>query len=181
MNDNSIKEMWKDIPGWEGYYQVSTMGRVKSLARVVFHRRLGKFSVGERILSPGLVKGYEFVGFYRNGRAKNYRVNRLVAIAFIPNPLNLPEVNHLDLNKRNNKVGNLEWITTLGNAKHSIKNGPKRKKPKGRPKISTIQVKEIRRLWKTGEYVQREIAQLFGLKSNTISYIVNRLRWKEIL
>jgi len=122
-----IKEIWKDIPGYEGLYQVSNLGRVRSLN---YHR-----SGQVRVLSLGkLNKGYLGVGLCKNGKMKTYKVHRLVAIAFIPNPLNLPEVNHKDENKENNFVwvnedgtidlekSNLEWVTAKQNSNHGSRN-----------------------------------------------------------
>ena len=92
-----MKEIWKDIKGFEGLYQVSNLGRVKSLRRNI-------------ILRQGITrKGYESVLLCTNSIHKGYYIHRLVAHAFIPNPDNLPQVNHKDENKTNNCVGNLEW------------------------------------------------------------------------
>ena len=92
-------EVWKDILGYEGLYQVSDKGRVKSIG-------YGK----ERILKPANNgRGYLLVGLCKNNEKKHFLVHRIVAQAFIPNPNNLPEVNHRDENKENNRVENLEF------------------------------------------------------------------------
>ena len=91
-------EIWKDVKDYEGHYQVSDKGRVKSV-------KFGK----EIILKPGSCRGYLQVGLSKNGEIKRYTVHRLVAQAFIPNPNNLPEVNHKDEIKTNNNIENLEW------------------------------------------------------------------------
>ena len=106
------EEIWKDIEGFEGYYQVSNMGRVKSLN----YRRTGK----EKILK-GYDNGYGYlrVMLSKEGKNKQYRINRLVAQAFIENPDNLPEVNHKDKVRTNNCVDNLEWCTTQYNVEYS--------------------------------------------------------------
>lgn len=112
-------EIWRDAVGYEGYYQGSTWGRVKSLERVDCrgHR------VPERILKPGKDrKGYLQVRLYKNGKAKTCKVHRLVAEAFIPNPDNLPCVNHRDENPSNNRVENLEWCTYEYNAEYGTRN-----------------------------------------------------------
>lgn len=95
------KEVWKDIQGYEGKYQVSNLGNVKSLN----YRGTGK----ERILIQYLGKDYLFVILYKNCISKNFSVHRLVAAAFINNHNNYPCVNHKDENKLNNRVENLEW------------------------------------------------------------------------
>ena len=107
-----MKEEWKPIKGYEGLYEVSNMGRVKSL-------RYGK----ERIMStPDNSIGYRNVTLVKRAH-KQKRVHRLVAEAFIPNPMNLPVVNHLDGDKHNNCVSNLEWCTKKENTNHAIKTG----------------------------------------------------------
>jgi hypothetical protein len=111
-------EEWRDIPDYEGLYQVSNWGRVKSL--MYWSNSQKKYYSRERILSPrNNGKGYYYVCLYKNGKSKNFRINRLVAQSFIPNPDNLPEVNHIDEDKKNNKANNLHWCTSLFNVKYS--------------------------------------------------------------
>lgn len=105
------KEIWKDILGYEGLYQVSNFGRVKSF-------KFGK----ERILKPGTNKyGYLIVILCKNGKVKHFYVHRLVAEAFIPNTHNYPCVNHKDECKTNNNVNNLEWCTYTYNNNYGTK------------------------------------------------------------
>ena len=92
------KEYWKPVVGYEGHYQVSNFGRVKSL-------KFGK----EKILKQYIRGGYYYVCLSKNGIIKKYSVHRLVAQAFLDNPNNLPQINHKDENKTNNNVDNLEW------------------------------------------------------------------------
>lgn len=94
-----MEEIWKDIEGFEGLYQVSNMGRVKSLRRNI-------------ILKSQIARsGYKRIQLYNNKGYKHFQIHRLVATAFISNPDNLPQVNHKDENKANNCVDNLEWCT----------------------------------------------------------------------
>lgn len=110
-------EIWKPIKGYEGLYEVSNLGRVKSLPR------RGTYGI-EHILKPSPnKKGYPQVQLCKNSEYCPKRVHRLVAENFIPNPDNLPQVNHIDGNKLNNNVENLEWCTNEYNYKHSIKMG----------------------------------------------------------
>ena len=109
-----VVETWVDIEGYEGMYQVSTLGRVRSLDRVV--RGANAYSTDYtirlkgRILNKGTaLNGYQFVVLSKEGKHKHATVHRLVAEAFIPNTDNLPEINHKDENKANNVVSNLEW------------------------------------------------------------------------
>jgi len=98
------KEIWKPVAGYEEFYAVSNLGRVKSLG----NDKLRK----EKILKPtDNGKGYLQVCLYRDGKGKMFQVHRLVATAFIPNPLGLPEINHKDEDKANNAVSNIEWTS----------------------------------------------------------------------
>lgn len=102
-------EVWKDIEGYEGLYQVSNLGRVRSLN----YLHTGQMRVLKQCFYDR--KGYLGVNLYKNGKSKHPKVHRLVAIAFIPNPLNLPCINHKDENKENNCVENLEWCSVAYN------------------------------------------------------------------
>ena len=116
------KEIWKDIEGYEGLYKVSNMVRVKSVERIRWNNG-GYCKVPERILKPGKDRcGYLYVILCKEGIKKKYYVHRLVAEAFIPNPDNLPQINHIDENKENNHVDNLEWVTCKENINHGTHN-----------------------------------------------------------
>jgi len=105
-------EIWRDIKNYEGIYEVSNLGRIKSISR--------NGTIKEnRILKPNKVMGYSQVGLQKYGTRKYKKIHRLVAEAFIPNPENKKEVNHKDGNKTNNCVDNLEWVTTSENQLHS--------------------------------------------------------------
>lgn len=116
-------EIWKDIKDYEGKYQVSNLGRVKSLDRIINFSdgRVRKFS--GKLLKPALAgNGYFFVTLASNQNNKRCYVHRLVAEAFIPNSKNLPQVNHLDENKTNNTASNLEWCTAKENINYGSHN-----------------------------------------------------------
>lgn len=102
-----MAEVWKDIPNYEGLYQISNLGRIKSFYN---YRR-----DGTNILKPRLKRGYYTIGLRKNGERKWYRIHRLIAQAFIPNPNNFPVVNHKDENPLNNNIENLEWCTIAYN------------------------------------------------------------------
>jgi hypothetical protein len=116
-------EIWKPIKNYEGVYEISNLGRVKRLETLVKNRG-GYRLVKERILkipySPNL-RYYSI--FLSNGKVKQHYIHRLLAIAFIPNPLNKEQVNHKDGNKLNNSLSNLEWVTKSENQIHAIQNG----------------------------------------------------------
>lgn len=123
-------EVWKAVKGYEGLYEVSSHGRVKSLKRL--HTK-------ERILCQAINhKGYARVVLWKENKQRKFSVHRLVAQAFIENPEAKPQVNHIDENKLNNRVENLEWCSQLENHRHgtineriskSLTNNPKKSKP----------------------------------------------------
>lgn len=113
-------EIWKQIEGYKGLYEVSNFGRIKSLSHI---NNVGKLRP-ECILKNRLTdRGYQSVVLYNNGKPKSFRVHQLVGKAFINNPLSKPCINHLDGIKSNNKVENLEWVTISENQKHAFKIG----------------------------------------------------------
>ena len=107
-------EIWQDIEGYEGYYQVSTYGRIKSVERVIYSNG-GHYTKKESIKIPSFNKNYYQIKLYRDNSYTIDRVHRIVAKTFIPNTKNLPCVNHKDENTKNNRVENLEWCTWLYN------------------------------------------------------------------
>ena len=131
-----MEEIWKDIPGYEKYYMASTLGRIKSKDRVIKTVLKGKeikYIKRGRIMTPCLNSG-KYLGLPINTDKlkKSENVHRLIAITFLPNPNNLPCVNHKDENKSNNDVSNLEWCTIKYNNNYNsrqIKIGSKRKNP----------------------------------------------------
>lgn len=111
-------EIWKSITNYNGYYEVSNKGRIKSLNRTIFHPR-GNLNLKESILKYSKNKnGYHQVVLQKNGDKKSFKIHRLVAIEFVNNPNNLEEVNHKDNDKSNNQDDNIEWTTTRENTCH---------------------------------------------------------------
>lgn len=116
--DEWHEEVWKDIKGYEGLYQVSSLGRIKSLERITKGRI--RYYKKEKILKNHIGQdGYFKTYLYKLGKVKTCRINRLVAETFIPNPENKPEVNHINEVKTDNRVENLEWTTRKENSLHS--------------------------------------------------------------
>lgn len=108
-----MREIWKSIEGYEGLYEVSNLGRIKSL------RYANSNSPNPRVLkTPSTKGGYPHLGLYKDGVPTTFNVHELVAKHFIPNPENYPTINHIDENKLNNRVDNLEWCTQMYNNNH---------------------------------------------------------------
>lgn len=121
------EEIWKDIRGYVGYYQVSNRGRVKSVHRVIIRKNKGPQTIHEKILSPGKLYGkkdgyYLVVMLCKIGVDKTFQVHRLVAEAFIPKIKGKPEVNHINEIKHDNRVENLEWNNHRENNTYKKKN-----------------------------------------------------------
>lgn len=161
-----MNNKWKTIVEFNNY-QVNKQGNIKSLYT-------------NKILKPSVEKsGYLAVTLYKNKIKKRIRVHRVVALTFIKNTYNKPCVNHKDTDKSNNKVSNLEWVTYKENMEHACKNNINAKKEKqGLSKLTINDVISIRKLYKTGNYSQRKLAEKFNVCQRTISMIVNNITWK---
>jgi len=180
-----IMERWKDIDGYEDLYQVSNMGRIRSLARVInkdsqrWNATRSHYYQG-KILSPRNTNGYYKVSLRRNGETHQYLIHRLVADAFIPNPENKPEINHKDGNKTNNLSNNLEWVTSSENHLHAFTIGLKERlagEKNGNAKVNEFQVRVLR---KATDLENIEIAEIFGLSNTTVCNIRKHRAWKHI-
>lgn len=114
-------EIWKDVKGYEGLYQVSNLGNVK---RVGSFRGVNKKYLDNYILKPlDNGKGYYRVKLTKNNVSKRFMLHRIIAIAFVDNPYNKSVVNHIDHNRKNNSINNLEWCTQSENVLHAVKFG----------------------------------------------------------
>lgn len=133
-----MKEIWKNIPGYKGKYQVSDQGRVKGIR--VRHMQ-----------TPKATNGYPVVMLYSNGYRKTALVHRLVALAFLPRVKNKPHVNHKNGVRYHNVVTNLEWCDNKGNHQHAAAHGRKAKGEKnGNYKLKDAQIKRVRSLIRNG-------------------------------
>ena len=116
-------EEWRDVADYEGLYQVSSEGRVKSLERTFIDKSGRKQTVKERILKPGMDKGgYLRIDLCASGKSRMFSVHRLVCQAFHDNPENKLDVNHINENKTDNRACNLEWSTRKKNCNHGTRN-----------------------------------------------------------
>lgn len=174
-------EIWKNIEGFEGSYQISNLGRVKSLERKIF--RNGSFYVRkEMILKQQQNKfGYHLVLLYPLNRGK-VMVHRLVATHFLPNIENKKTVNHINGNKADNNIKNLEWVTQSENIIHAYKIGLK--KPlsgeiNGFSKLTQHEVNEIRKKYELDHYKMKDLAKTYNTSQQNISLIINNKRWTK--
>ena len=189
-------EIWKSVKGYEGLYEVSNKGRVRSLDRTKV-RRQG--SVICEVPQKGRVLRQMSVGTKRNylkvtltqrktvdepRKQKAFYVHRLVAEAYIPNPEGKTDVNHIDGNPHNNNVANLEWNTRKENVNHALKIGLSKMYGSNHPlsKLTEEDVREIRKMYSKGEkgkgYIA--IAKIYGVSQKTIEKIVKGKTWKRI-
>lgn len=161
-------EIWKPICGYEGEYDVSNFGRIKSRDRFRKNNSIGDAIVRQRILKPMVnLHGYLYVNLCSGGVRKVYLVHRLVAIMFIPNPLNLPQVNHKDENKKNNSVENLEWCNAKYNNNYGTGIERCSKKRLNLPSLSK----------KVGQYdINNNLIQVFPSLSEAARYIHKKKR-----
>ncbi len=172
-----MNEIWKAVVGYEGLYEVSNEGRVRSLVPC----SRGKWQC-PHYLSPGNVRGYWQIILCKDGKKKSALVHRLVAIAFIgPPPTPKHEVNHRDFDQGHNRVENLEWLTSGDNNRYSSKVIPRLRGEANRSKLTEEQVREIR-----ARYIPRQcgyirLAKEYGVSDVTIYKIVKRMKWAHVV
>lgn len=171
-----MTELWRDVVGFEGFYQVSNHGRVKSLDRQVFYIDGRVRTFYGQILKLRLdSKGYYFVTLIKPGFKIQQRVHRLVAESFILNFQNKPCVNHKNSNRKDNIVDNLEWVTHKENTQHAIKKGLLYKPGK---KLDVEKINLIKKMYNSGTFTQQGLANIFSLSQSQISRIVGGKNWK---
>ena len=166
-------EIWKWISGYENLYQISNKTRVKS-----FHNKT------PRILHPGFNStGYPSVNLKKNGKATTYTLHRLVAVAFIPNPLHLPEVDHIDGNRGNCKIDNLRWVTPKENIQANIERGTHQSGTKSVcARFNEDEVRYIRSVHipYDQEFGISALARKFNVTGDTIKRIVHHITYKDV-
>lgn len=183
------EEIWKDIEGYKGAYQISNLGNVKSVEREVTQWNESAKKYVTRIQKALIMKpfededGYLRLQLIKDGIRKKHFVHRLVALAFIPNPENKPEVNHKQGDKKDNRVWMLEWSTSSENQRHAIANKlyeTAKGEKSGQAKLTELQVREIHSLYSRGNITQEYLAGLYGVASSAISRILTGVRWNHI-
>jgi len=183
INNIVMEEVWKPVLGYEGYYEVSNRGRVRSVDRDVNYV-YGKRRVKGRVLKQETSnRGYKRVHVSANGVSKHLTVHREVSKAFIPNPEDKRTINHKNCDKTDNSVNNLEWATYSENHNHAHKNGLSNV-PKGskhhNSKLNESQVREIKKRLDTGDETQGEIAKDYPVTATSISTINTGKLWNHI-
>jgi hypothetical protein len=183
-----VYQVFLPVPGFEGLYEVSSFGIVRSVDRVVERRNRWKtpykvFYPGKELRQKMDKYGYMTVCIFIGGMRKYIAVHRLVASAFIPNPKGLSQVNHKNCNKRDNRSTNLEWTTPIENIHHAMENNLQRY-AKGehlpQSKLTEPQVREIKKLLSRGTVTQSAIACAYGMSKNAIHHISKGHTWKTV-
>ena len=174
---SSLKEEWRPVSGYEGRYEVSNLGEVASLSYN---------GTGKRKNLVGYIDKYGYRRYLFNvlGERKKYFAHRVVANAFINNPDNLPQVNHINCNKLDNKVSNLEWCTNEYNLRHARHNNrikPLKGEKSGNAKLSRNDVLDLRWLYKEGYGSAIKLAKLFGVSSSQARRIISKRRWAHVI
>lgn len=181
-NHNSMQELedeiWKDVPGFEGSYQVSSFGRIKALTR-----KRGLRTLKELIRKPVVMNKYFSVYAKSPGKKnKQLRIHRIVALVFVPNPEKKPHINHKDCNKFNNHYSNLEWCTPKENNLHAIENkliNPAKGTKHWQNKLDETQVLTIRKCLNDG-MTQQKLADYFKVHRTCISAIKLGYHWSHL-
>lgn len=167
-----MKEIWKPIKHYESFYHVSNLGRVKSIERVIIRSDNKPHPIKERILTPWDTCGYCSVRLSDGKSRKVKLVHQIVAEAFLDNPNNYTEVNHIDGNKKNNSVSNLEWTSHSDNCKHAAKTGLR-----SDTKMNIELANAIREEYATTKTTHRKLGEKYGVSHSLIGFILRGKIW----
>ena len=173
-------EQWEPVPGYGDAYQVSSLGNIRSIDRLVPHGKGDRYLLGVVLKIHINKKGYHTVGLSHKGLNQTCKVHRLVAHAFLQDSTEeRNQINHKDGDKDNNSSSNLEWCTHTENQQHAFDTGLKTNAGESHPQAQLNQwkIRVIRRLYEQGYFLQREIGVLFGIKQSGVSRICLRKRW----
>lgn len=162
------KEIWKPIVGYERFYSASNFGRIRRNLK-------GMGTSKNRILKTSLTNlGYFNCSLSKNNTRKSFLVHWIIAKTFLKKPQNKSQVNHIDGDKKNNHISNLEYVTFSENVRHSYNLGLQK------TKLTNQQVISMRKKFLTGRYTKSQLAKIFGIHDSTASCIIRRKSW-EIL
>ena len=185
--NTTVDEMWSAIPGFEGWYEISTWGNVKSLDRqIIYKNQTIRWYKGKTIKLTKDLRGNPQVTIHKNNCMKSFKLSRLVALVFIPNVENKPHVHHKDGDILNNHVSNLEWITPENHiekhrlmGRYLLKSGENGVSP--RKRFLETDIRLMRNLYKSQNYTQTELAKQFNCNVSVISSILNYRTWKHLI
>ena len=170
-----MREVFEDLKGYEESYQISDFGRIFTKRRLVGNQ----IYYGKELVPQLTNDGYLKITLCKNGESKKFYLHRLVAIQFIDNNTNLPQVNHKDGNKLNNTVTNLEWCTKIENQNHAVRTGlMQRGQDRPSAKLTEEQVLEIYKL--KGILKSQDIANKYNVSKNTINCILRGSKWSYL-
>lgn len=177
-------EIWKAIKGYEGFYEASNKGRVRSLDRFVPTARGGRNLKGV-VLQPAIDNwGYPHVSMRIDGKSRTFKIHRLIALTFIGDCDKMDQVNHKNGIKTDNKVENLEWCTASFNVQHSYDTGLNKGcsgEINGKTTLSEEEVISIYKLTQNTKYSQRIIAEMYNTSRSTVGKIKLKMTWKYLL
>lgn len=167
---------WRDIPGYEGVYQVSDTGLVRRM------KTGGNTYIGKILVSPVGSSGYPFLLLFVNASRKHWKVHQLVMLAFVGQRPAGKEINHKNGIKTDNRLENLEYITHQENITHTIqlKGCAVQGIKNHRAKLNDEKVREIRRLYSSGVMRIPKLSALYGVSTNVMWRVVNRVSWKHV-
>jgi len=166
---------WFDVKGFEDYLEANKKGVIRTKNKTIVYYPYGKkriIKLPSRVLPQNPTsKGYLTVWFTHNKKNQSKKVHRLIAETFVPNPQNKAQVNHIDGNKKNNSVKNLEWVTQEENMNHAKINGLI-----NQPKVKWEDNYKIKEMYDSGKYTQKQIADFFGCSQSNISYVIKKIK-----
>lgn len=178
-----MQEIWKPIPGFGSSYEASSLGRIRSVDRMITAKNgIQRYFNACVLMQQETGRRYRVVSLVGPDGIRTAKVHRMIAFAFIPNPRELKEVNHKNGDKLNNAVENLEWCSREQNNRHAIKMGlklPRQGEKHGCAVLTNAQVLKIRELRSAGA-TGVDVARMFGVSTTTISDIHSRKIWKHI-
>lgn len=166
-----LQEEYRVIEGYEGLYEISNLGNVKSFS---------KHQEGKKLVSWDNGKGYKRVCLAKEGKKKNHYLHRLVAGHFIPNPLLKKEVNHIDGCKENNAVSNLNWVNSSENKIHAFDTGLMQNgEGHSKAKLTWDKVDDIRSIYKNSNCTYEDLAKMYQVNSTTIRDVIKNITWNR--